>query len=264
MIRLSMIFLALTAAVASAPAAHAAPPDEYRTLLERRASAIVSVKFVLRVTGGQVGEEEQEGEASGVLISPDGLVLCSSTQIGGYAGLYRAMGMQPDFTVTPENVRVLIGDDVEGVEATVVARDSELDLAWVRITEPDGDGYAFVDVSESAADAPAGTEIMAIGRLPEYFGRARVVLAGRVTGATTKPRRYLVPSQELAVEAGVPVFTGEDGGFVGMLVLVTPEAEDLGGALDTERIREMIGVFILPASEVARATARAREAAGVE
>jgi len=264
MIRLPMILLALCAALCAAPAARAAPPDSYRVLLEERAPAIVTIKFVLRVSGGQFGEEEQEGETSGVLISADGLVLCSSTQIGGFAGLYRAMGMEADFTVTPENVRVLIGDDVEGVEATVVARDSELDLAWVQITEPSDDGYPFIDVDAAGADAAPGTEILAVGRLPEYYGRSRIVIAGAVAGLTTKPRKYLVPSQQLGAEAGVPVFAAADASFVGMLVLVTPEAEDVGGAPGADRIREMIGVFVLPAADVARATARAREAAGVE
>jgi hypothetical protein len=264
MTRVTMIFLTLCAALAAAPRADAAPPDAYRSLLERRAPAIVTIKFVLRVSGGQLGEEEQEGEASGVLISQDGLVLCSSTQIGGFASLYRAMGMEADFTVTPENVRVLIGDDVEGVEATVVARDSELDLAWVQITEPGEEGYPFVDVEEAGADMSPGTELLAIGCLPEYYGRARVVVGGHIAGMTTKPRPYIVPSQELAAEAGVPVFTADENAFVGMLVLVTPEAEDVGGALNSDRIREMIGVFVLPASDVARATARAREAAAVE
>lgn len=254
---------ALAALCASVPA-QGASPKAYAAALETRAPAIVTIKFTLRVAGGQFGEEEQEGETTGVLISDDGLALCSSTQIGGFASLYRAMGMQADFTVTPDKVRVLIGDDVEGVDATVVARDSELDLAWVRIAEPRAEGYPFVDVERAGPAAPPGSELLAIGRLPEFYGRAHVVVDGVVAGETTKPRRYLVPSQSLGAEAGVPVFSGDDAAFVGMLVLVTPEAEDLGAAPDMDRVREMIGIFVLPASEVAAATARAREAAPVE
>jgi hypothetical protein len=246
-----------------ASGASGASPEAYAAALADRAPAVVTIKFTLRVSGGQFGEDEQEGETTGFLISADGLVLCSSTQIGGFASLYRAMGMPVDFTVTPDKVRVLIGDDVEGVEATVVARDSELDLAWVKITEPSDEGHPFIDVTQSR-EAPAGSEILSIGRLPEFYGRTHVIVGGRIAGETTKPRRYLVPSQELGGEAGVPVFTGDDAAFVGMLVLVTPEAEDLGADAGMERVQEMIGVFVLPAAEVAKATDRAREAAGVE
>lgn len=258
---------AASAAFWLAPSATgAAAPEDYARAMETRAPAIVTIKFVLRVAGGQFDEQEQEGETTGVLISPDGLVLCSSTQIGGLTNLYRALGLEADFTVTPDNVRVLVGDDVEGMEATVVARDSELDLAWVRISEPPEEGLPFVDVDAAAeAELPAlGSEILAVARLPEYYGRSNVIVEGRVAGRVTKPRLYLAPSQELGAEAGVPVFAAADASFLGMLVLVTPEAEDLGVEANPERVREMIGVFVLPADRVARATQRAREAVGFE
>ncbi|MFG0275698.1 MAG: trypsin-like peptidase domain-containing protein [Phycisphaerales bacterium] len=246
-----------------ASGASAASPEAYAAALADRSPAVVTIKFTLRVSGGQFGEDEQEGETTGFLISSDGLVLCSSTQIGGFANLYRAMGMPVDFTITPDKVRVLIGNDVEGVEATVIARDSELDLAWVKITEPREEAYPHIDVAQTATASP-GDEILAIARLPEFYGRSHVIIGGRIAGETTKPRRYMVPSQELGAEAGLPVLTGDDAAFLGMLVLVTPEAEDLGADAGMERVQEMIGVFVLPAAEVAKATARARETAGVE
>ena len=253
--------LALLATLCAARPAYAQDGEDYERVMEMRADTLVTVKFVLRIAGG-FGEEEQESETTGVLVSDDGLVLCSNAQIGGFAGLWRAMGRPVDFTVTPTNVKVLVGDDHEGVEARVVARDSELDLAWVRIGEPREGGYPFIDLNDiPEREARAGDVLLSVSRLAEFFGRAPVVSEGRVSGVTTKPRRLIVPSASLGSEPGDPVF-GAGGEFVGFVVIVAPEEEDVAADVSMEKRQEMIGVFALPAGVVASATRRAIETEG--
>ena len=90
----------------------------------------------------------------------------------------------------------------------------------------------------------------------EFFGREPVVNEGRIAAQITTPRRMLLPSATLGAEHGTPVF-GQGGLFAGLVVLYAPDPEDLELA---ENPTDMMGSFILPASDVLNATQRAREA----
>jgi trypsin-like peptidase len=235
------------------PTVASAESQTYATIINDRAPAVVSIKYILRMSNA--GEEqEQEQETTGVLIDAHGLILCSNTEVGGNTGLLRAFGMG-EMTLSQSDVRVLIGDDTEGVPATILARDTELDLAWLQIDEPTEEAYPFIDMAKSAPLEP-GTRLFAVGKTNEFFGREPVVFEGHVAAEIKTPRRMFVPSGSLGAEHGTPVFV-EGGVFAGFVVLYAPDPEDLELAEDPT---EMMGSFILPATEVEQATKRAREA----
>jgi S1-C subfamily serine protease len=247
------------------PAA-AGDDDDLARLLADKEPGLVTIKFVLKMKMGAFGgDQESENEATGVMVRPDGLVLCSNVQLGGIASMIqRVMGSQAgDFSATPTDIKVLIGDDTEGVDAEIVARDTELDLAWVRISDPREEAYAYVDFSKSA-EVELGTPVVAVRRMGKYFGRVAVISDGRIGGITKKPRDLYVPSGNFAGSFGVPIFTA-DGRVVGMTVMQVPDAEDMGanpmsmfGSMSG--MQDMAGGFILPAATVAKATRRALEA----
>ena len=109
--------------VAKAQMTEAEYVETYETVKEAVLPALVRVKVVISMESPWGGDpEEQEMEVSGMLISADGQVLLTNSMMGG---LY---GMMGGIQVTPRDIKVLIGDDTEGLPATLVARDSDRDL----------------------------------------------------------------------------------------------------------------------------------------
>lgn len=266
----SVMLVGLVAALFATAGAVRADEGAYRRLLKEKSPAVVTVKFVLKVSmGGMMGgmgDQESENEISGVLIDPKGLVLCSNTQLGGFTAMVsRMMGrFGGEMSATPTDLKVLVGDDTEGKEAELVARDTELDLAWVRIKEPGDSPLAHISLS-GGAKGEIGQRLFALKRMGKYFGRSTVVVSGAIGGTTSKPRELYVPADMLTGALGLPVFNAE-GTIVGVVVMQQPDAEDsdanpmamLGNMMN---MQEMMAGLILPAAEVEKATKRAMETA---
>ncbi len=242
-------------------AAEAIPYDKF---LAERGPMLVTVKFVLKVSMGSMfgGDEETDTEITGVMIDAKGLVLCSNTQLGGFIGMLKSMmgSMGGEMSATPTDLKVLVGDDTEGRDAELIARDTELDLAWVRIKEPGEKEYAYVDFAKSAKPA-IGDTVISIRRLGKFFARSAVVAEGRIGGTTSKPRELLIPTGGLAGGLGAPVFDAS-GKPVGVMVMQAPEAEDSGGNPMAmlgrmSGMQDMMSGFLLPADIVVKATERA-------
>lgn len=264
--------VALLAATAS-PSAQAAESDEYQKFLNKKSPAVVRVKFVLKVKmGGMMagmGDQESENEINGVMIDPKGLVLCSNSQLGGFVSMISRM-MGPagaGISATPTDFKILLGDDVEGREAELLARDTELDLAWVKIKEPGDKPFEHVDFSKGAKPE-IGERVVAVRRMGKYFARSAVVIEGHIGGVTAKPRDLYVPSGEIAMAFGLPIYL-RDGKVIGVTILQMPEEEDVEpdpmamfGRLSN--MQEMMSGVILPAADVAKATRRARASADTE
>ena len=203
-------------------------------------------------------------EITGVMIDPKGLILCSNTQLLGFTAMMsRMMGsMAGGMSATPTELKVLIGDDIEGLEADLLARDTELDLAWVKIKEPGDKKFAFVDFSKGAKPE-IGQRIVAIRRMSKFFARSDVVVEDRVGGLTSKPRDLYVPAGQIAAAMGLPIYLA-DGRVVGVTVTQAPDEEE-GEAnpmmmlTRMSSMQESMSAVILPAEDVATATRRALE-----
>lgn len=254
--------------VTAQPSPTAAANPHQRLLA--KTEALVSVKFVLKVKMGGGADSEFEGEITCQLIDPDGLVLCSNTELGGYINLVsRAMGRAPgqNLSAVPSDIRVLVGDETEGREASLLARDSDRDLAWVRIEDRGDDPpLPYFDFTRSAV-LEIGDKFYSLRRMDKFFGSVAIVTEGTVGAVTRKPRELLVPSPTLDSGFGVPVFTAE-GELVGVTVLQMPGFEDDGEELfshpisllgESVKLQDMVGGVILPAAEVVKATQLARE-----
>ena len=239
---------------ASAPFAVAAHDEEsalYKSIIEKVGPAMVTIKMVLKLEG--MGDEAQDAEVTGLMIDTKGMILVSNTMIGG---------MMKQFTITPTNIKVLFDDDdagAEGISAKLIARDSELDLAWFQINDEKAKDRVFnaVDLS-SGAVAEMGDSLYTPRRMDKFFDRVMFISEGRVGGVTAKPRAMVVPSG-FQVEPGGPVF-GADGKMIGVGAIILPGEEDM----DVNSFRDIYGrtgPLILPASEIRSATERAKEIA---
>lgn len=251
--RASIAFMAAVTLLATAAAA-TADDAVYQKLVDENTDRIVTVKYILKMGAGGMSDDESEAELTGVMIDAKGVVLCSNTQLGGYRGMMMRMS-GGDTAVTPTEIKVLIGDDLDGLDGELVARDTELDLAWIRIKEPGEREFKAVDLS-AGAEAKVGDRLLAVRRMGKFFGRALVVNEGRVGGATRKPRDLLIPAGDIGTALGLPVFA-EDGRIVGLSIVQMPSPEDI--AADPSGGAGSVGALILSAADVAKATQRAMQ-----
>ncbi len=232
-------------------AAMAGEEAEYAELLSDVSPALVTVKFVLKLEG-QFGKREGEVEITGLMIDPSGMVLCANSKLG----MPRMRGIG---SATPTNIKVLIGEDTEGMEAKVLARDTELDLAWVKIKEPGDRKFKSLDLQQSASVKP-GERLLTIRRMAKFFDRSPTISEGRMAGRTPKPRDLIIPGGGIDVEPGQAIFT-PSGKLVGVVVLQLPDMEELeSNPMAFMGMRsDLMNGLILPTSEIVKATARAKE-----
>jgi len=240
-------------------------------VLADRAAAVVTVQVVVQIKmggemGSQMGEKQEfQTEASCVVIDPNGLVLCSNTLLGGYMSLIQRVmgGSKMEMTATPTQLKVLFADEAKPLEAKLLVRDTDLDLAWLQVKAPEGKKFAYVDLARSATPK-VGDPFVAIRRLDKFFDRTATVYEGRIGGTVKKPRTLYVPTATAESSLGLPALS-PTGEVLGILVLQFPdEAGDLDagpfGRLETSaRVQDLIRGFILPAADVVKATKRAAE-----
>jgi len=222
---------------------------DYETLIAKSSPALVTIKCVLKMQGPG-GSREIEREFTALMVDDKGTVLCASLQLGTSKSMRR-------YAITPTDIKVLIGDDTDGVKAKLLASDSELDLTWVQIKEPDAKGYAHIDFTK-AATVKLDDRLRMLTRMDKFFDRAPVVNEGRLSGKTKKPRDLLIPSTSLGVEPGMPIFA-DDGLVIGVVVVQSPDEEEQAAGK-----RMGSAALILPAADVVKATLRAHETAASE
>ncbi len=230
----------------------------YKNVLDTAGPAMVTVKFVMKIEGGGegFGEGGRDVETGGLMIEPSGLVLVSNAKMGGAAS---RMGM----TLNPTNIKVLIGDDAEGLKGRILARDSELDLCWIQIEDEKAKDKSFAAVDfTSGASVGVGDRVLYLDRLGKFFDHALSVREGRIGGKTKKPRALLIPTGVSGMPdrrdlLGTALFAA-DGKVVGFNILQLPDKEDMEGGDAGEG---SFSILMLPAGEVAKATARGKELA---
>jgi hypothetical protein len=195
---------------------------EYEHMRKTHAPALVTIKFVQK-TQGSMGNYAGENEINGVMIAPGGLVLCSNTLLGGGRARYR------DGRSVPTDIKVLIGDDTEGLPATYVARDTELDLAWLQIKDvgepPVRERRARRRGSRQHQAAP-GPALLTLGVMGRYFGQEVLVSEGQVAGRTHKPRELYVVRGSHGHRPRLPIFTHR-AMLVGFACVQQPDADEV-------------------------------------
>lgn len=252
-IRRSWVFAAAVVLVPAVVAGPVPAKDDalYTALVEKVNPGLVTVKFVLK-SRGPYGSYDAETEIIGTMIGPQGLVLCASARMGG--GGWRGPS-------TPTDIKVLIGEDTEGLPAKVIARDTELGLAWLQIQDVGEKRVDFVDLTQSTT-VGLGQPLYAVGRMGRFFDRAPLVTQGLLAGRTLKPRKLLVAGGAIEMQVGLPVYAA-NGQVVGVPVAQQPEDEDVehSGGRSYAMMGSMGSGLILPAEKVVQATQRAKEVA---
>ena len=224
--------LAAAALAALSPrAAFADDPGSLEAQVEKKAPAIVSLKFVLKAEGGG---GESNGEAVGAMADPSGLVVLSNDH----------------FTGSPRQLKVLFGNDPTEHEAVLVAKDTKLGLAWVQVLDLGDKPAAAVDLLKPA-DIKVGLALFGVSRSGRGFDYAPSVERLYVSAKIEKPRAMWGVAGEFG-EAGLPVFDLA-GNAVGVL-------SDQGGSdAVSEEEPSASKTCLLPLDVVAKSLALAKK-----
>jgi len=216
--------------------------------------AIVTVQLVVKTTVSYEGEQsppqEDKIEANGIVIDPSGLVVTPLSEISPDESMTDYLGEEADkYKVSTEitDVKILIGGTQE-IPATVVLRDKELDLAFIRpVTKPEKPMTA-VDLAKGSKPQLLD-QVLALSRQGMVASRALAASFDRIETVVEKPRFFSIPDQGLDMGASVFML---DGSFAGLVVL-----RQLPSGTGSSDWYSNSAQIILPASDIQEAAKQA-------
>jgi len=161
--------------------------DAARAILEKNKSAVVTVRIVVKVQMsfmGMDGEEAEESksEATGTVITPDGLTVLALSAMDPTTLIANMLGGMMDDNMKINNevsdVKILSDTGAE-IPATVVLRDKDLDLGFVRPVEKPAQPMAFLDLS-AGGGAQILDQLVVLNRLGKVANRVYAVSFERI------------------------------------------------------------------------------------
>ncbi len=229
-------------------------------ILAAKADTVVNLKFVLKlqiIVQGQSRDQEQNMEVRGVLIGDSGLVLTSNMNFGGIPESVRRQ-YNLEVKATPVELKILFGNEVEEYDAQLVARDSNLNLAFVQILDMKGRKVKGVDL-RTGVEPRIGRELIGVTRMSRGFDCAPSVGRLFVTAKVEKPRVMWAVNGSFS-EIAHPVYNiaGELAGILS--IQEGSEGVSQGGGMmggGNNNIRPVI----LPLSDVVRSLKQAEKRA---
>jgi S1-C subfamily serine protease len=247
------------AALLVAPA-HAQDQDQrgaMRDVAKKWQGAIVNVRVSLKVRMSMGGREVQSMddivEAVATVIDSSGLTVMSLSSLDPGAMMSRIMnaaGQQGDQKMSiasePSDVRIRLADGKE-LPATIVLRDQDLDLAFIRPTTKPAAPLTAVNLAD--AGTPAVLEdLVVLGRLGRVGGWAPSALLYSVGATMERPRKFFVLNGPAGT--GMPAFQS-NGKIVGLLTIrqIDPGRMSMFGMMGGSEGAGVIAV-VLPAADV--------------
>ena len=196
--------------------------NSYKQLLEKLQSNIVTVRVVIKVEFKS--EEETESDESkftlqGAVLTSDGLVMASGVLLSSES-FKQLIGVDEDdevkITITPQSFKVIFGSETKEYDAKLVATDSQLGIAFLKITNLEG--RAIAPIVFSNEELSIGKEVLTVSRLPKGYDYAPYFATGRIISEISKPRKAYLMEGNIS-ELGLPVYNTK-GEAVGVLVLL--------------------------------------------
>lgn len=267
-IRFALAGIIATAIVGAPRAAIADDAAALQALLGRVAPSIVIVKVVMKTTGTQGGDRETKADFTGVIVDKTGLIMISNMMFS-YARvnalLGRNVGQAGDLKTYPTEMKTLFDQDDKEYATTLVATDTKLDLAFVKVDGLGDKKLTAVDFSGSETGT-VGEEVVSVSRLHKGFDYAPYFMTSRISGTILKPKKaYCV---EGGLEGlGLPVFSAT-GEILGVLTTLEPSVKEdalIEGMTFHNFTHQIIGgkggvvqTFILPSQTVYSVVSQAK------
>jgi S1-C subfamily serine protease len=249
------------------PPAAAAPQDQrsaLRAVGKKWQDAIVNVRVSLKVRMSMGGREVQSMddtlESVATVIDPSGLTVMSLSGLDPGAMMTRLIGaaaqgdQKMQIVSEPSDVRMRLPDGRE-LPATIVLRDQDLDLAFVRPTSKPASPLVAIDLADTARPAILD-DVVVLSRLGRVGGWAPAAVLYSVGAIIEKPRTFFVLNG--AASTGTPAFMA-NGKLVGLLTIrqIDPGRMSMFGMMGGNEGAGMLPV-ILPAADVAEIASQAQ------
>ena len=226
--------------------------------------AIVNVRVFLKVRMSMGGREVQSMddtvESVATVIDPSGLTVMSLSSLDPGAMMSRLMGaaggdQKMSIVSEPSDVRIRLADGRE-LPATIVLRDQDLDLAFIRPTAKPAAPLTAVNLADAGRPAILD-DVVVLSRLGRVGGWTPAVVLYSVGAVIEKPRTFFVLNGQAGT--GTPAFLA-NGKIVGLLTIrqVDPGRMSMFGMMGGSEGAGVIAV-ILPAADVLEIAKQAGE-----
>jgi serine protease Do len=253
------------------PAAVRALPDDaigrrLAAVEKRYHASLVQVHYRQRVSRStSEPPEEEELATTGVVVSPQGVVLVSAVIFEPFNQVPQGVGIRFPASVSRAEAEIADAriETVDGDEykATLLGRDAGADVAFFQM-EAEGKKFSPVVFGATAGEARAvsvGEEVAVVSLLPEPLGPAVSVELSRVQATTSKPRKGFLVSTGAADPVG-SIVVSLDGDVLGYLDALTVSVPDTSSRNPLSFLSVMRNLprgigrgFARPASELADA-----------
>jgi hypothetical protein len=208
--------------------------EQGRAILGQHRDAVITVRAVLGIAFGGRPESEQEREANGTVIAPDGLTVLALTALDPSIMMQRLHGAQAEAVSKVTSLKMILGDGTE-IDGEIVLRDRDLDLVFVRPVTKPASPMPYVDL-EDTAQPQVLDHLVFIGQLGKVARRAHIVFVERVQAVVDRPLTfYVVGEDRNQAVACSPAFT-LDGAFVGVGVLRAIRSTSAGAMGDNPMV----------------------------
>lgn len=227
-------------------------------------NAVVKVETVAQVkilmNGSEMQNREFKNEITGTVIDPSGLALVSLTAIDPSRfvdHLMRGTGeeMKMEVKIDLKGVKIILPDSTE-LDAKVVLRDRDLDMAFIRPTKKPAKPMVAVNLSHRA-NPDVMDEMIVLGRLSKVASYAPSVLSARIAAVVHKPHTFYIPQMEGGDmgDIGTPAFTrdGQPVGVILIRILASEGASNLGAMMGNAGAMGITAV-IMPADVILEAS----------
>ncbi|MFN4033181.1 MAG: serine protease [Fimbriimonadales bacterium] len=203
------------------------PSAAYKQVVDKIQPNIVTVRVVIKVEIKD--EEESQSQESkftlqGAVLNSDGLIMTSGVLLSSesFKQLVGADDDDESISITPQSFKVIFGSDTKEYEAKLVAIDSQLGIAFLKITNLEG--RTITPIAFANEELATGKELITVSRLPKGYDYAPYFATGRIIGEVSKPRTAYLMRGSIS-ELGLPVYNLK-GEAVGVMVVLRHGLKD--------------------------------------
>lgn len=221
--------------------------EQVKFIADKWQDAVVTTRIVI-----EFRKSERKIERLATVVDPSGLMVMSLASIDP-----SAIGIFPSSVdIKVRDISIILPDDRE-IPAKIVLRDTDLDLALLRLVEKIETPMPSVSVSDEVMPELMD-QIVMLSRLGSSANYATIASPGRIIGVITKPRILYVSDITPDMNGlGSPVFDtiGRIVGFVLLKIDKTGEVSPLDMMMGSALLN--ILPVILPAKEIAEVIKKA-------
>ncbi|HVF84470.1 MAG TPA: serine protease [Abditibacteriaceae bacterium] len=208
----------LCASLAIVPAHADAQSTIAQRLVKSHGASAVTLQIVVKLSAGDMGEDQAEREIDGVVLDASGLVVTTNSSIDPTTSL-ATMGVDASsYSSKVVGVKILTANGTE-VPAKVVLRDRDRNLAFLRPLQKPKTPFVAVGFARGGM-ARIGDSVYILGRLGKNGSRQNSITSERLVSVITRPRLMYVVLPNMYTALGNVVFN-ESGQPLGLLTMRT-------------------------------------------